>query len=253
IRSGVSLQHYKMTNIDTVSTAIGILGNITAVLLFMSPLPTFYEICKKKSTGSFSGVPYLCSLANCLIWVFYGLPIITHNLILVITINGFGVFMESLYLLVYVPFAQGKNKMKMLVIILIILVAYGIIIVLTLTVLPIDKRALFVGTIAAVLNTAMYAAPLAAMRNVIQTKSVDSMPFLLSLCTFVNSCLWAIYGILKKDPFIIIPNALGIIFGIMQLALYAHYHKYQRRATTGDGTNGMVNASDKRREATQHV
>ncbi|MCO5601890.1 hypothetical protein L7F22_056016 [Adiantum nelumboides] len=99
-----------MEFIQSSSIAHQVQGNITAVLLFLSPMPTFVDICKKKSTGSYSGVPYLCSLANCLIWVFYGLPIITHNLILVITINGFGVFMEALYLLIYVPFARGKVK-----------------------------------------------------------------------------------------------------------------------------------------------
>ncbi|MCO5595041.1 hypothetical protein L7F22_049078 [Adiantum nelumboides] len=144
------------------------------------------------------------------------------------------------------------KRVKMLIIISVILVSYGIIIVLTLTVLPVDRRALFVGTIAAVLNTAMYAAPLAAMKNVIETKSVESMPFLLSLCTLINSCLWAIYGILKKDPFIIVPNALGVVFGILQLTLYARYHDYQRAPGNGS-TNAPTNASDKRREATQHV
>ncbi|MCO5580055.1 hypothetical protein L7F22_033921 [Adiantum nelumboides] len=98
----------------------------------------------------------------------------------------------------------------------------------------------------------MYAAPLAAMKNVIQTKSVESMPFLLSLCTLLNSCLWEVYGILKKDPFIIVPNALGVIFGIMQLALYAYYRDYQRALANGNAT-APANASDKRREATQHV
>ncbi|MCO5581626.1 hypothetical protein L7F22_035515 [Adiantum nelumboides] len=144
------------------------------------------------------------------------------------------------------PAYPAVSRVKMLIIISVILVSYGIIIVLTLTVLPVDRRSLFVGTIAAVLNTAMYAAPLAAMVtlmkshlvqcrmkinhfnlvNVIETKSVESMPFLLSLCTLINSCLWAIYGILKKDPFIIVPNALGVVFGIMQLTLYAWYHDY---------------------------
>lgn len=242
-------------NIDAASTAIGILGNITAVLLFLSPLPTFCEIVKKRSVGSYSAVPYVCSLGNCLIWVFYGLPIITPNLILVITINGFGVAMETLYLLIYIPCAQRKVKVKILIILLVVLAFYGVMIALALTVLPVNKRSLFVGTIAAVLNTAMYAAPLAAMKNVIESKSVESMPFLLSLCTLINSCLWTIFGVLKKDPFIIVPNVLGVLFGIMQLALYGFYHNYQRAGENHENISGQANGAtgDKRREATLHV
>ena len=51
----------------------------------------------------------------------------------------------------------------MIATIAVILIFYGVMIALTLTVLPIAKRELFVGTIAAVLNTAMYAAPLSVM------------------------------------------------------------------------------------------
>lgn len=54
-------------------------------------------------------------------------------------------------------------QVKMIATIFIILVFYGVMIALALTVLPAGKRELFVGTIAAVLNTAMYAAPLSVM------------------------------------------------------------------------------------------
>ena len=74
--------------------------------------PTFCEIIKKKSSGSYSGVPYACTLGNCLLWVFYGLPIITQNNILVITINGFGVGLESLYLLIFILCSKGKVRVR---------------------------------------------------------------------------------------------------------------------------------------------
>ncbi|KAH7289086.1 hypothetical protein KP509_31G056600 [Ceratopteris richardii] len=235
-----------MSSTDTASTAIGIIGNITAVLLFLSPAPTFFEIWRKKSSGSYSGVPYVSSLANCLLWVFYGLPILTQGLVLVITINGFGVVLESIYLAIFVPFSHGRERMRMLVFIAVVLIVYAIIVILTLEVLPNGKKAMFVGIIAAVINTVMYAAPLAVMKHVITTKNVESMPFLLSLCTFINSCLWAIYGILKVDPYIIIPNVLGVIFGIMQLVLYGYYRDYDTRVVPIDVDDSMTSHRKKK-------
>ncbi|KAH7289087.1 hypothetical protein KP509_31G056600 [Ceratopteris richardii] len=136
--------------------------------------------------------------------------------------------------------------MRMLVFIAVVLIVYAIIVILTLEVLPNGKKAMFVGIIAAVINTVMYAAPLAVMKHVITTKNVESMPFLLSLCTFINSCLWAIYGILKVDPYIIIPNVLGVIFGIMQLVLYGYYRDYDTRVVPIDVDDSMTSHRKKK-------
>ncbi|KAH7301733.1 hypothetical protein KP509_23G039500 [Ceratopteris richardii] len=140
----------------------------------------------------------------------------------------------------------------MLAYVLTVLACFGLIIVVTIFVLPEGRKAFFVGTLAAVLNTAMYAAPLSIMRHVIVTKSVAAMPFLLSLCTFFNSCFWAVYGFLKKDTFIIIPNILGVILAAAQLVLYAYYHNYEKKHPTKDVSNGNL-PNVKRLETVQQV
>ncbi|GAY54982.1 hypothetical protein CUMW_160920 [Citrus unshiu] len=58
---------------------------------------------------------------------------------------------------------------------------------------------------------------------VIQTKSVEFMPFYLSLSAFLMSTSFLAYGIMNWDPFIYVPNGIGTILGIVQLALYFNY------------------------------
>ncbi|GAB4849294.1 Bidirectional sugar transporter sweet2 [Ancistrocladus abbreviatus] len=58
---------------------------------------------------------------------------------------------------------------------------------------------------------------------VIQTRSVEYMPFYLSLSTFLMNVSFFAYGIFNKDPFIYCPNGIGVILGIVQLALYSYY------------------------------
>ncbi|GAU19651.1 hypothetical protein TSUD_185670 [Trifolium subterraneum] len=54
------------------------------------------------------------------------------------------------------------------------------------------------------------------------------MPFLLSLANFLNGAVWLTYALLKWDPFIVIPNGLGTISGLIQLILYAVYYRTTR-------------------------
>ncbi|KAJ4976584.1 hypothetical protein NE237_001690 [Protea cynaroides] len=86
-------------------------------------------------------------------------------------------------------------------------------------------RKLFVGSISLVFSIGMYGAPLVVVKQVVQTKSVEYMPFNLSLFSFLNSSMWGPYGLLGHDPFIAIPNLLGWPLSLFQLVLYFIYRK----------------------------
>lgn len=87
-------------------------GNITAICLFTSPVPTFSKIVKKKTVAEFSGIPYVCTLLNCLLWVVYGLPIVEFQ-VLVISINAAGCLIEFTYLALYLTYAQKSIRVSL--------------------------------------------------------------------------------------------------------------------------------------------
>ncbi|KAF3528197.1 hypothetical protein DY000_02043040 [Brassica cretica] len=60
---------------------------------------------------------------------------------------------------------------------------------------------------------------------VIQTKSVEFMPFYLSLSTFLMSASFFMFGIFNSDAFVYTPNGIGTVLGIVQLSLYCYYHR----------------------------
>ncbi|KAK4480712.1 hypothetical protein RD792_013794 [Penstemon davidsonii] len=84
-------------------------------------------------------------------------------------------------------------------------------------------RKAFVGSIGLVASIAMYGSPLVAVKQVIQTKSVEFMPFYLSFFSFLASSLWMVYGLLSHDLFLASPNLVGSPLGILQLFLYCKY------------------------------
>ncbi|CAM0884045.1 unnamed protein product [Alopecurus aequalis] len=139
-----------MISPDAARNVVGIIGNVISFGLFLSPVPMFWRIIKNKDVEEFKSDPYLATLLNCMLWVFYG----------------------------------------------ILCVIFG---------------------------SAMYASPLTIMvRKVIKTKSVEYMPFFLSLVSFLNGVCWTSYALIKFDLYVTIPNGLGALFG---LVLYACYYK----------------------------
>ncbi|XP_020097867.1 bidirectional sugar transporter SWEET6b [Ananas comosus] len=231
-----------MTDPDTIRSIIGIIGNVISFGLFLSPVPTFIKIWKQKAVEQFSPIPYLATLLNCMLWVFYGLPIVHPNSILVVTINSTGLILEGIYLTIFFLYSPCKLRIKVLMYLAaeIAFVAAVVAVVLT-TAHTHDLRSLIVGILCVIFGTCMYASPLAVMKLVIQTRSVKYMPFTLSLAGFLNGVCWTTYALIRFDIFITIPNGLGALFGLIQLVLYAIYF----RATPQDQPAGEVELPSK--------
>ncbi|EAY76715.1 hypothetical protein OsI_04670 [Oryza sativa Indica Group] len=264
----------------------GVSGNVIALFLFLSPVVTFWRIIKKRSTEDFSGVPYNMTLLNCLLsawmavmwaqeavvqahaasrssvcsskkWVRntiresilrrYGLPFVSPNNILVTTINGTGSVIEAIYVVIFLIFAERKARLKMMGLLGLVTSIFTMVVLVSLLALHGQGRKLFCGLAATIFSICMYASPLSIMRLVIKTKSVEFMPFLLSLSVFLCGTSWFIYGLLGRDPFIAIPNGCGSFLGLMQLILYAIYRNH--KGATPAAAAGKGDAADEVEDA----
>ncbi|MED6169434.1 Neuroendocrine convertase 1 [Stylosanthes scabra] len=200
----------------------GLLGNIVSFMVFLAPLPTFYKIFKNKSSEGFQSIPYVVALLSAMLLLYYGF--LKTNAILIITINCIGCVIEVAYLLMYIIYAPRKQKISTLWMMLGADVGgLGITMIITTFIVTGSKRVHAVGWICAIFNIAVFAAPLSIMRRVIKTKSVEYMPFSLSLFLTLCATMWFFYGLFDKDYYIMLPNVLGFLFGFAQMALYLIY------------------------------
>ncbi|EOA14365.1 hypothetical protein CARUB_v10027550mg [Capsella rubella] len=215
-----------MTDAHAARTVVGIIGNVISFGLFCAPIPTMVKIWKMKSVSEFKPDPYVATVLNCMMWTFYGLPFVQPDSLLVITINGTGLFMELVYVTIFFIFATSPVRRKITIAMVIEVIFMVVVIFCTLYFLHTTKqRSMLIGILCIIFNVIMYAAPLTVMKLVIKTKSVKYMPFFLSLANFMNGVVWVIYACLKFDPYILIPNGLGSLSGIVQLILYVTYYK----------------------------
>ncbi|WOK96124.1 Crotonase superfamily [Canna indica] len=205
-----------------LSFIVGVLGNVISILVFTSPIGTFRRIVKKKSTESFKGLPYITTLLSTSLWCFYGL--LKPGGLLVVTVNGVGTVMQAIYVTLFLVYAPKDTRVKMTKLVGVVNVGFfGAVVLVTLLAVHGSVRLLAVGFLCAALTVGMYASPMAAMRTMVKTKSVEYMPFFLSFFLFLNGGVWSIYSVLVRDYFIGVPNAIGFVLGSAQLILYAVY------------------------------
>ncbi|XP_042477022.1 bidirectional sugar transporter SWEET1-like isoform X2 [Macadamia integrifolia] len=169
------------------------------------------------------------TLLNCLLSAWYGLPFVSPNNILVSTINGTGAVIESLYVLTFIIYAPKKVKAKILGLLAVVLTVFATIAIISIVAFHGHTRKIFCGLAATIFSIVMYASPLSIMRLVIKTKSVEYMPFFLSLFCFLCGTSWFIFGLLGRDPFVAVPNGFGSGLGALQLILYLIYRNNKGR------------------------
>ncbi|KAK8686342.1 hypothetical protein V6N13_125367 [Hibiscus sabdariffa] len=206
----------------------GVLGNVVSFLVSLAPLPTFYQIYKKKTSEGFQSIPYVISLFSAMLWIYYAL--LKKDAMLLITINTFCVFIQTFYLVAYFYYGPKKEKVEAVKLILLFNVfGFGAIFFSTFFLRNPLTRLQILGYICMAFSLCVFVAPLGILRKVIKTKSVEYMPFTLSVFLTLGAVMWFFYGLLLKDMNIAVPNVLGFVFGILQMILYAIYKNHPKK------------------------
>ncbi|KAL6864876.1 hypothetical protein ACP4OV_016027 [Aristida adscensionis] len=230
--------------VTSIRVIVGIIGSAICLLLYAAPVLTFKRVVKEASVREFSCIPYILALFSTSTYSWYGFPVVSsgwENL----SVSGtctIGVLFEVSFISIYIWFApREKRKFVMLMVSLVLAIFIMTALLSSFIFHTHHMRKLFVGSIGVVAAMSMYSSPLVAVRQVIRTKSVEFMPFYLSLFSFLTSLIWMVYGILGSDPYIISPNCVGCVTGILQLVVYCIYSRCKEPPKT---LNDIKQAND---------
>jgi solute carrier family 50 (sugar transporter) len=69
-------------------------------------------------------------------------------------------------------------------------------------------------------SLALYVSPLSTILQVTQDKTVGTLPLLPYTSMLSNNVVWAVYGLLKKEPIIIFANGIGLLLSLGYFVQY---------------------------------
>ena len=198
-----------------LSTTIGFLGNIMAIVFFLSPIYLMIELFKNKETKKIPYLLFIGTILNCLYWVIYGLQ---SQIWAVYVCNGIGLVLNTVYLCIFLFFLEELQLfLKYILSIMVVLFS-----VLNISIFMLfNPNKSIAGTIAMVFNIIMFIATLQKISEVFIYKDNSYIPFPTILSCILSSFLWLLFGVLQNlNWYIIIPNFIGVSLGVFQLVLW---------------------------------
>ena len=215
---------------------VGAIAATSFIGIQMSLLATALNIQKNRNTRRFSNIPNIATSLNCFIGTIYAVMI--HDAwLLIANFSGWCIAMYCVAIYIYYSPQRDSNYIFGSLIVKFIVATLGVY----------DKINV-VGWVMMVGAVVMMASPLATISEVISMNSLESMPFPLSAACFLNGLTWCLYGMLRNDMFIAVPNGLGTLCALAQLYVWAlycpypegdHIHRSSRGSTGSRGSAGL--------------
>ncbi|XP_054287152.1 sugar transporter SWEET1-like [Macrosteles quadrilineatus] len=203
------LEEYK----DLVATAAG----ITTVAQCFSPIFMCKKIVQSGTSKGTDPMPFIGGMALAVLFLKYGLIL---NDPAMIPVNIFAFALNFGYTICYYVYSTETSQLFSALGKATALVA----VLLGYTQWEAQEHVEFrFGLIVTVLMLGLIGSPLLSLKEIIRTKSTESLPFPLIASGTVVTLLWLLYGIIIDNVFMKVQNVIALILSVVQLSLFVIY------------------------------
>lgn len=187
---------------------LGILGNIFAFFLQISPIPTIIKGLKEKEIKNLTLSYFLVALINTAFWFGFGF---NENDKYIYIINASGLLFFLLYtnIKIYIDYL----KIKYLILFNIIYFIYLLFVVNCLS----GKIDLFIGTI---ISCLWQGTTIPTMRQSLFNKDSSFVNFNVMIVSIINFFIWVLYGFFDNVFLISFVNGICFIFCFFNIYIY---------------------------------
>ena len=203
---------------EIIKQIFGWTGTGLAIYFFISPVVPFYKLINEQmKINEIPGILLLCSFMNCILWADYGL---LDDSFQIYFTNGIGGIITLIWITIYLIYLAKQTVSYALLLIILLMIAIGGISFVFYFLL--GKK--ITGWAAMIFNVLMYAAPGEKIIRVFKTRQYNLIPIFSTIGGLFCSLCWLMFGIYKGDTNLVIPNALGLFFAILQVIVYIVFY-----------------------------
>lgn len=206
-----------------VVTAVRMCATMAACYLFASLLPTLRQVQRDKSVAQVPALPILSMFANCIGWALYGF--LARDFFPLVATNLIGLAFSIYYLVIYYQNSGIRRKLVQQQLLATIAAMALLALYPLVSTAPPEQVQAHMGYAAIAMCAIMFGSPLAVVKEVVRTKNTDLLPFTMIIAGVVNCSLWLTYGFILMDAIVIVPNAINIVLGLIQVSLFLIFPK----------------------------
>eukprot|EP00937_MAST-01D_sp_MAST-1D-sp2_P005525 g5525.t1 len=189
------------------------------ILLLAAPYADAQDVVRCRSTGGRPPLSWFAMLANGFLWAAYGA---TSDWDLTIIVpNAVGVAAGGYYSVTFSRYSSGVFDIGPYwrgVAAMMAGVAAAV------AMLSAREAQRVLGGAGCLISVAMFGGPLQVMASVVAQRSTRDLSLRMALATTANCGLWFLYCLMvTNDPFGYVPNGLGLLSGLVQLALFVRF------------------------------
>jgi len=214
---------------NRVANGIALVGSATAIVMWLAPVRDVwsaeYSIYKTKSSESVAtSFGFVAGTFNCVLWNMFASTRL-DVMLLPFVVNAIGFCLNFSFVICYYWYgtpgdrSEVRNQMLLMLFTTALASIFWVV----------EQDNEIVGYFAAFVNILMLFGPLAAARDIIRSRSAKGLSLFPLIMTLLSSMVWFGYGLYIKVIPSMIPNALGIVFGISQIILYTWARNQERK------------------------
>ncbi|XP_003743689.1 sugar transporter SWEET1 [Galendromus occidentalis] len=191
------------------------LATVATVINFASGVEICYKIYRQNSTVDCTPAPFMMGMLCSFLWFQYGIrkPDMT-----VTSVNVFGFTLWTAFLFWFYLYSKPKSHLNTHIGILLIVI-FGTHFLLFYGLEDVDTALKVAGYMGVISSLAYFASPLLLLAKVLQTRCSQCLPLPLIVSSFCTASLWTLYGLLREDSFIVVPNGIASVITSSQLFL----------------------------------
>ena len=211
----------------------GWIGTVISICFFIAPIQQYFQLIKGViPVSDVPGLMLVFNEFNTVCWVAYGLR---QGLFQSFVCNLIGGIITLIYLLIFLCYFV---ELKVLWCVASIILALDLVLEFFWIFYKIIKNLAAIGYFTMIFNILMYAGTLEKLGRVLSTHNYNLIPILISILMLINSVMWLIYGIAYNNAPTMIPNAIGIVFQVIAIGLWAYLRAKYPDAGQGEAGAG---------------